>query len=78
MVTKHGTRAYKAVYSLILAKIYMVTKQEGVGDMFLDCLILAKIYMVTKHIDDDGCECLSLILAKIYMVTKLLLSLVIL
>ena len=33
---------------LILAKIYMVTKQETINKFDLGCLILAKIYMVTK------------------------------
>ena len=48
----------------------MVTKQEGVGDMFLDCLILAKIHMVTKRVTADSDNSFGLILAKIHMVTK--------
>ena len=48
MVTKPGPLQTGVVVSLILAKIYMVTKLAQGNIKIQACLILAKIYMVTK------------------------------
>ena len=48
MVTKPCQRCVFRLYSLILAKIHMVTKHEKASAMIRHCLILAKIHMVTK------------------------------
>ena len=49
MVTKRCRIDYSRQWGLILAKIYMVTKQEERISLVTICLILAKIYMVTKR-----------------------------
>ena len=49
MVTKLHISSFYLLFSLILAKIHMVTKRKSVGVLSLLCLILAKIHMVTKH-----------------------------
>ena len=50
MITKRIGGSDAGIVSLILAKIYMVTKL-GVGTISVStCLILAKIYMVTKRL----------------------------
>ncbi len=48
MVTKHGVDSCIDIYSLILAKIHMVTKLTDNDRKFIYRLILAKIHMVTK------------------------------
>ena len=48
MVTKLGVEGRIQTRSLILAKIYMVTKHMPKITILQFCLILAKIYMVTK------------------------------
>ena len=48
MVTKLIGKKLTGIVSLILAKIYMVTKQGPQGEKGDKGLILAKIYMVTK------------------------------
>ena len=48
MVTKHDKNRCNYKYSLILAKIHMVTKQKAIQTQLHQRLILAKIHMVTK------------------------------
>ena len=63
-------RIFQKKASLILAKIYMVTKLMRKRGFALTGLILAKIYMVTKPDLVRPLQWHCLILAKIYMVTK--------
>ena len=57
-------------WSLILAKIHMVTKHKIIANIVTNSLILAKIHMVTKQAKDLAVPEDGLILAKIHMVTK--------
>ena len=50
MVTKRRKNEYGNGFSLILAKIHMVTKQVATLEIGVNSLILAKIHMVTKPI----------------------------
>ena len=70
MITKRIGGSDAGIVSLILAKIYMVTKQRSTVWCYTGSLILAKIYMVTKQGNNLLIYAISLILAKIHMVTK--------
>ena len=70
MVTKPAYNDFVSRVSLILAKIYMVTKHVSMHSYRYSGLILAKIYMVTKQTEAFLATSSRLILAKIYMVTK--------
>ena len=70
MVTKLSWSQILIAFSLILAKIHMVTKQKEFVLFRPDCLILAKIHMVTKPVFVTEYNSFCLILAKIHMVTK--------
>ena len=49
MVTKPGCYVFSFCFSLILAKIHMVTKRTAIQNALSVRLILAKIHMVTKQ-----------------------------